>query len=146
RITPRRVAVAGLVIVVAAAGVLIPIVVRSSGKGLPAIDPNAAGIIDPGGGHITAQVALGDIPRGVASGAGGVWVARAGSGAVARIDRTTRNGTQRIPVGWGPTGGAYGDGAVWVANPDSRTVSRITPATDTVVQTIIVGNAPSAIA
>ena len=41
------------------------------GVGLTAIDANA-GVIDPANGHITGQVALGDIPSGIASGAGAV--------------------------------------------------------------------------
>jgi YVTN family beta-propeller protein len=141
----RRLAFAGLSVLLIAA-VVIPITVHlAKPAGLAGIDANATGIVDPASGHITQQIPLGDIPRGIASGAGSVWVALEASGQVARIDLRT-NSVQRIPVGSDPTGVAFGGGAVWVTNNDSRTVSRIDPASNTVVQSIPVGNAPSAIA
>jgi YVTN family beta-propeller protein len=145
RLTGRSLAVAGLaVLVIAAIG--IPVAVHHLGGGLPAVDANAAGTIDPASGHITGQVALGDIPSGIASGAGSVWIALEASGSVARVDPQSDTVVQRIPVGSDPAGVAFGGDAVWVTNSDSRTVSRIDPASNTAVQTIIVGNAPSAIA
>ena len=138
--------VAGLAFLVAAAAIGIPLVAHQLARGLPAIEANAAGIIDAGSGRITGQVPLGEIPSGVASGAGSVWVALPASGQVARLDPATDTVTQRILVGGNPTGIAFGGGAVWVTNADSRTVSRIDPAANRSVQTIPVGNAPSAIA
>jgi YVTN family beta-propeller protein len=146
RLTGRPLLVAGIVVLVIAAAIGIPLAVRSASKGLPSIDANAAGTIDPANGHITGQVSLGDIPGGIASGAGSVWVALPASGSVARIDPQTDAVIQKIPVGSNPTSVAFGSDAIWVTNSDSRNVSRIDPAADKSVQTIIVGNAPSALA
>jgi YVTN family beta-propeller protein len=146
RLAGRPLAIAGLALLVIMAAIGIPLVVHHLDGGLPAIDANAAGIIDPANGHITGQVALGDIPSGIASGAGSVWVALPAKGAVARIDPHTDAVIQQIPVGSNPTGIAFADDAIWVTNSDSRNVSRIDPAANRSVQTISVGNAPTAIA
>ena len=146
RFAGRRLLVGALVALVALAAIGIPTVVHRLDHGLPGIDANAAGIIDPANGHITGQVALGDIPSGIASGAGAVWVALPASNEVARIDPQTDAVVDRIPVGSNPTAIVFGDGAIWVTNSDSRNVSRIDPAANKSVKTIPVGNAPDAIA
>ena len=55
--------------------------------GLPGIDEDAVGLIDPDSGRITAQYAVGHGPEAVVAGAGSVWVANRLDGTVSRIDR-----------------------------------------------------------
>jgi YVTN family beta-propeller protein len=146
RLAGRPLAIAGLALLVIVAAIGIPLVVHRLDRGLPAIDANAAGIIDPANGHITGQVELGDIPSGIASGAGSMWVALPAKGQVARIDPTTDAITDSIDVGDDPTGVAFGDGGLWVADTGSGSVDRIDPTTDEVVKEVTVGNAPGPIA
>ncbi len=94
----------------------------------------------------TAEV--GRAPRGIAAGAGAIWVACRDDDVVWRIGADLGFDPSReiIPVGNGPTAVAFGAGAVWVANTGDGTVSRIDPETNEVVETIEVGNAPAGIA
>jgi DNA-binding SARP family transcriptional activator len=78
-------------------------------EGLPGISEDAVGVIDPDGGHITAQYAVGRGPGAVVSGAGSVWVANELDGTVSRIDRDRQIG--RIPVGGAPAALAFGGGS-----------------------------------
>jgi YVTN family beta-propeller protein len=142
----RRLVLAGagltLVIAVAAASYLV----TRPPPSLPAVDANAAGLIDAASGRIIAQVPVGSQPDGVAFGEGAVWVANRADNTVSRIDPIQRLVVQTIDVGAGPGALAVGFGSVWVANGDERTVSRINAATNRVVQTIVVGSGPSGVA
>lgn len=147
--TPRRrrgLVAAGVALALVAAALVIPAGWHRLQRGLPGIDAEALGAIDPSNGRITTQVPLGDGPNGIAMGAGAAWVALGATDEVARIDPAAGTVTQRIPVQANPTGVAFGDGAVWATNADAKTVSWIDPASDKVVRTIGVGNGPSAIA
>jgi peptide/nickel transport system substrate-binding protein len=142
----RTIVAVGVAFALVLAAVAVPVGVRRLHRGLPRIDANAVGLVDASNGHMTQQVALGDIPSGVTAGAGSEWVALASKNEVARVDPVTATVIQTIPVGESPVGIAYGDGAVWVANSNGRSVSRIDPQSNHVVKTIDVGNAPTAIA
>jgi YVTN family beta-propeller protein len=111
-----------------------------------AVEPNQLGVIDTTSGSITARVAVGVAPNGVAAGDGALWVANTDDNSVARVDPSTETVRQTIPVGGSPAGLAVSPGAVWVANGSDGTVSRIDPATNQVVQTIAVGNGPDGVA
>ncbi len=141
RLVPALVALAVLVVAVA-----VPVAIQRLDRGLPGVDADAVGVIDASNGSITTQIPLGDMPNGIATGAGSTWVALGATDQVARIDPENGTITQRIDVEDDPIGVAYGDDAVWVTNGDARSVSRVDPASQKQVDTIEVGNAPSAIA
>ena len=66
--------------------------------GLPGIDENYVGLIDPDSGRITSRYPVGSSPSAVDGGGGSVWIANAADGTVSRIDRE-RDEAVRIPVG-----------------------------------------------
>jgi YVTN family beta-propeller protein len=113
--------------------------------GLPGIDENWVGVIDPDGGRITAQYAVGRGPGAVVAGGGSTWVANSQDGTITRVDRE-RHQEVAIDVGGAPHGLAFGAGSLWVADGDGRSVAQIDPGTNRVQQRIDVGNAPSAVA
>ena len=65
---------------------------------------------------VTARIATGEHPCGIAAGFGAVWVANDGSGTLARIDPKTNRVTQRVRVGRGACSVATGSGFVWLTN------------------------------
>jgi peptide/nickel transport system substrate-binding protein len=89
---------------------------------------------------------VGPSPRGVAVGAGAVWVALHGASAVARLDPRTGRLKQTIRVGSGPSAIAVGRNEVWVANELDSTVSLINPNSGSVILTRAVAGAPTALA
>jgi YVTN family beta-propeller protein len=88
--------------------------------------------------------------RGLAVGAGAVWVGdvaqpATGGSAVLRIDPETNGVTARIPVPPEPAAIAVADGTVWVAS-DNGTLSRIDPVANVVTATVELGGALSGVA
>jgi YVTN family beta-propeller protein len=59
-------------------------------------------------------IPVGEGPRGVAVGAGSVWVANSTDGTVSRVDPNTNRVISTIEVGGTPDGAAVGEGMVWV--------------------------------
>jgi len=86
---------------------------------------------------------LGENPKGVALGAGSVWVANTESANVVRLS-TDGDEQAEIPVGGEPRLLAYGFGRVWVANGDGS-VDAIDPA-DNTVQSVEVDGSPEGVA
>ena len=113
--------------------------------GLPGIDENFVGMIDPDGGRITTQYAVGRAPGAVVVGGGSTWVANTLDGTISRIDREHHE-VVSIDVGGAPHGLAFGAGSLWVADGDARSVAQVNPGANKVQQRIDVGNAPSAVA
>jgi YVTN family beta-propeller protein len=113
--------------------------------GLPGIDENAVGVIDPDGDRITAQYPVGRGPGAVVAGGGSMWVANTQDGTITRVDRE-RHQEVAIDVGGAPHGLAFGAGSLWVADGDARSVAQIDPGTNKIQQRIPVGNVPSAVA
>ena len=113
-------------------------------EGLPSIDENAVGQIEPDSGLITAQYSVGKRPSAIVGGGGSVWIANAADGTVSRIDRDRRQTV--IPVGGRPAALAFGGGSLWVADSDARTVAQIDPGANKVLPSIEAGNAPRALA
>jgi YVTN family beta-propeller protein len=137
-----------LALLSAAAGLLVFGITRVTAPDrLPRIDENHVGAIDPDGGRITDQFAVGRGPAAVAAGAGSIWVADALDGTVSRIDRDSDPVTVRkFEVGGEPTALAFAAGSLWVANGESRTVAQIDPGTNRVTHPLHVGNASRGIA
>jgi class 3 adenylate cyclase len=70
--------------------------------------------LSPGSLTVSASVDLPDPPTALAFGAGGVWVASASAGTVARVDPQTNEVVKTIAIGHRPQGIVVGDGHVWV--------------------------------
>ena len=141
----RRLLVAGLVLAVIAAAVIVAVARPRAGgpAGLPA---NSVGLIDPAGGRVGAAVSVGS-PAGLAYGDGSVWAVDSTEGTLSRINPATHAVIEQIPVGSLPAAVAVTRGGnVWVANSGDGTVSRINAAAGRAVETIPVGNLPVAIA
>jgi YVTN family beta-propeller protein len=142
----RRLAAAGLAVVVAATAALVAVRAADGGRTIAAIEANSLGLINLKSDRLVGQVPLGVRSGPVAVGEGALWVANAEQGTVARVDPAARRVVQRITVGREPAGVVAGDGAVWVANSGERSVAWINPTTDTVVKNLQVGNGPTGIA
>jgi YVTN family beta-propeller protein len=146
-LSPLRVGIAALVVVIIAAAVSVGLLRRDGEvEGLDGLEGTALGFIDLDSGALLEQVPLTQRPGGIAFGAGAVWITDAVAGTVARVDAESRRVVETIQVDNGPSAVAVGEDAVWVTNGDAGTVSRINPRTNTVVQRIPVGNGPSGIA
>jgi DNA-binding beta-propeller fold protein YncE len=102
--------------------------------------------IDPQRRRITATIALGFPPGGVAAGDGAVWVTDELGDRVVRIDPATNRVVSAIAVGRGALGVAVGGGSVWVANTIGHSLTRIDPAANRVTATIRVPAGPRAVA
>lgn len=79
--------------------------------------------------QVTARIATGEYPCGIAAGFGSVWVANDGSGTLARIDPKTNRVTRRVRVGRGVCSVATGSGFVWMTNYRTASVVRVSPRT-----------------
>jgi YVTN family beta-propeller protein len=80
--------------------------------------------------RVTAAVAVGDRPVGLAVAYGAVWVANHGESTVSRIDLAVNRGVATIQVGSGPGRLMAFDGAVWVTDDRDQLVWRIDPSTN----------------
>jgi streptogramin lyase len=76
---------------------------------------------------LTARIATGEHPCGVAAGFGAVWVANDGSGTLARVDPKTNRVTRRARIGEGVCSVATGAGFVWVTNYRTGAIVRVSP-------------------
>ena len=106
---------------------------RPRADGLPGIDENYVGLIDPDGGRITKQIPVGSGPS--AATAAGLGMDRQRG----RRDRhayrpRARRGRAGIPVGGAPAALAFGGGSLWVADSDSREIAQVDPGHEPVVR------------
>jgi ABC-type branched-subunit amino acid transport system substrate-binding protein/streptogramin lyase len=102
--------------------------------------------IDPRTNKVTRTVPIGaDGARGVAVGAGSVWVATSDQGLVWRIEPGRPPRWRTIDVGVGVSFVSFGEGALWTANYVDGLVSRINPRTNRVTARTAIG-APQALA
>ncbi len=113
--------------------------------GLPGIDENAVGLIDPGDGRIAGQYPVGRGPAAAVAGGGSLWVANGLDGTVSRIDRA-RDQIVTVSVGGRPGALAFGAGSLWIADGDAGNVAQLDPGSNRVVQRIDFANAHRAIA
>jgi hypothetical protein len=138
----RRVAVAGLALVVAAAGLVVAgqaFLGRSTRSGQRGTDPGPPGL----NARVTAEIPMGRFPSEIAVGEGAVWVTVNAADPperwfVARIDPTTNSVTDEVEINEA-IDVAVGGGAVWVLGRDpgiGPAVFRIDPARREVAETI----------
>ncbi len=90
---------------------------------------------------VTARIATGEHPCGVASGFGSVWVANDGSGTLARVDPAKNRVARRIRVGRGACSVATGAGYVWATNYRTGSIVRVDPRTRR-VSSVKIGDEP----
>jgi peptide/nickel transport system substrate-binding protein len=147
--TPTRpkIVLAVAAVLALGAGVTVALVAPSSGGGhrLARFDENTVGVIDPGSGHLVAEVGVDLSPTALVSGFDVLWSVNTGANTVSRIDPAQRRVTRTYDVGVAPSAIAVGLGAVWVANSGSGSVTRIDPTTSD-SRTIDVGTSPGGVA
>ena len=88
------------------------------------VSPTVSSCESTESGRVVEPVAVGNVPSGIASGAGSLWVANSADGTVARIDPATLV-TTTIPVGNGPAAVAVNAAGAWVANAGDNAVVRV---------------------
>lgn len=88
--------------------------------------------IDARTGAMERDIEIGNAPRGIAVGAGSVWVSVRDDREVVRIDPDTGNVQARIALGGRPWPIEFGDGSVWVATLEGRLL-QIDPASNEVI-------------
>jgi streptogramin lyase len=76
---------------------------------------------------VTARIATGEHPCGIAAGFGSVWVANDGAGTLARINPKTNRVTRRIRLRPGVCSVATGAGFVWLTNYRTASIVRVSP-------------------
>ncbi|MDR3528631.1 MAG: YncE family protein [Rhizomicrobium sp.] len=104
------------------------------------------GRIDPKANSVTAVVAVGRNPIGIAGYGGSLWVANSEDNSVSRIDPSTNKVTATIAVGAKPQFIVGHSGAVWVTLNGAGKVARIDPATGAVTEIGGVGEHPAGLA
>lgn len=102
--------------------------------------------LDPESDTVAATVSTSTEPRGVAVGAGAVWVAGVTDGSLLRIDPATDGVVATVDIGGVPRNVAATDEAVWVTDNSGGRVVRVDPATNTVVAEVAVGVEPFKVA
>src|ERR1700730_1926357 len=111
---------------------------------------NNVSVIDTASNTVTAIVAVGPNPTGVAVHPGGtrVYVANQSSNTVSVIDTSTNTISATVAVGTFPTGVAVNPAGtrVYVTNQAGNTVSVLETATNTVIATVAVGQNPVGVA
>jgi DNA-binding SARP family transcriptional activator/ABC-type branched-subunit amino acid transport system substrate-binding protein len=141
---PRRVAVAGALLLAAAIGAAVFQLTRNEEM----VGTSGALLLDPGTGHVVDAVPLGTAPSNVAIGEGGVWVVDRDNRAISEIDPQTRRVARTFSTAGTPTDVAVGAGAVWITNADvaesvlPASVSRFDPQAGAVVDTIELARRP----
>jgi YVTN family beta-propeller protein len=140
---PWRVVALGAALVLAAGLAALAVTRSRDTDGLPRIDENAVGVIDPSKRAISAQYPVGRGPTAVTAGGGSVWVANSLDGTVTRID-PKRDQVVTISVAGTPDSVAFGGGSLWVADGEASRVTQVDPGANKIVQSIEVGNSPRA--
>jgi YVTN family beta-propeller protein len=127
----------------AAAAVLLAVLVvailatRNSGGGLPGVDPNQVGLVDPASNRVVAQVPVGLRPGPVSAGAGAVWVGNLDDRTLTKVDPQHRSSAGAVTLeDRTPTALAVGAGGVWIAHGALGSVSRVDPQFGRVTSTV----------
>jgi DNA-binding SARP family transcriptional activator/ABC-type branched-subunit amino acid transport system substrate-binding protein len=142
---PRRVAVAGALVLAVAIGVGAWRLASGEQEHRSA----GALVLDADTGDLRETISFGTAPSSVAVGEGSVWVLDGDDKTVTQIDPETNRVRRVFSTSSTPTDIAAGSGAVWVGNAPSRglsdfpaSVSRIDPASGVVVGTVDLPPAP----
>ena len=120
----RRPVVAALVVLAAAAATIAVVLVRGPADDVLVVR-NSVAVIDPNNDRIVGDVHVGAQPRGVAFGAGGVWVPNTGDETVTRIDPRTLRADPGIGVGGAAVDIAILGSKLWIATDGAGAVVRV---------------------
>lgn len=96
--------------------------------------------IDPASGKVAGSVQLGGLPRGVAAGAGAVWVTDYSNDKVLEIDPASVQVESSLSVDDAPTAIVTGGGAVWAISSNAGVLTAIDPASDRIRDTLEITN------
>jgi len=98
----RRLAAAGLAVVVAATAALVAVRAADRGRTIAAIEANSLGLINLKSDRLVGQVPLGVRSGQVAVGGGAVWVVDYDEGILYALDPATGAARRQVPVGTAP--------------------------------------------
>ncbi len=118
---------------------------RGSNAAPPTPGPDQLVVLRAADGRVADAIPAGPRPTAVAAAPDGVWVALAGVNQVVRIDRRTRQITERVATPDAVNGLAVGEGSVWATVDLKRQLLRIDPASGAVTSADI-ANGPGAVA
>jgi YVTN family beta-propeller protein len=137
----RRIAVAGITALLAAAAVLAALL-ATRGEPSPAVHVlgNSLAVIDPASNRVERQIPVGPRPASIVYGKHALWVANLDENSISRVDPRTNRVVRTIPTDASPAGIAFAAGSLYVANSDAATVSRIEPQYGRAMRTIAVRN------
>ncbi len=129
RARPRRLLVAGALLVVGAATAAWILLPDGGSRPIDAVPLNAVGSIDPKTNKLVGYVPNVNYPLKIAAGGGSVWTLDSGSQTVSKIDPKTMRIDWSFNVGLSPSGWlssiAYAGGSVWAVRGIDETVIRI---------------------
>ena len=97
----------------------------TTGSGDVAVVPNSVAVIDPSNDRIVGDVRVGSHPRGLAVGAGGVWVANTSDATVTLLDPQGLTAVRTYGVGGSAIDVAVDGDTGWVATDGDDTLVRI---------------------
>jgi DNA-binding SARP family transcriptional activator/streptogramin lyase len=137
----RRRLVAALVVALAATAALAVALRPDASSPADVVVPNSLAVLDPANGRIVGDVRVGAQPRGVAVGAGGVWVANTGDETVTGIDPDTLQPFKTYGVGGAALDIAIRNEILWVALDGAKAVARIDTRSEAVETFSVPGNA-----
>jgi YVTN family beta-propeller protein len=135
RAAPLAAAAALVLAVVLTAGFLLRSGAAHAGPVLLA-GANGVVAVNAGSGRPVTATRLTGPPEAVGSGAGSIWAAEPGTGAISRIQAGSGVAVDQILVGGEPGSVVSGGEAIWAASTVGATLVRIDPATEGVTQTI----------
>ena len=139
----RLLVVTGALLLVAAVGAGVVLLLRDGGSETQTIAGGNAGALDPRTGELLATIPLGTSPTSIAVGEGSVWVLDADDRTVSQIDPKELAVVRTFSTGSTPTDLAVGAGGIWIGNgvrqvrtalPES--VSRFAPESAVLDETI----------
>ena len=123
----RRLAVGGVLTLVAAATVAVTALLLRDDPEPVVVPPNSLAAIDPETNRVTATFQTGIRPGPVAAGGGSVWVGNLDDKSLTRIDAAAPAVAGTIPLSSTPTAITLGLDAVWVVNARLGTLYRVNP-------------------
>jgi DNA-binding SARP family transcriptional activator/ABC-type branched-subunit amino acid transport system substrate-binding protein/streptogramin lyase len=133
------IAVGAALLAVAAIAAAVLASLGSRRAGLPSLEPNSLGLIDPSTGDIRAALAIAGTPARLQASGRRVWVTSDDARTVSLIDAGTPSIASVVAIGAFPSDFAVGDGGVWVIDRVTRRLVEISPDYPTVVRSVAIG-------
>ena len=142
RVSPRRLALAAGLLILAAA--VAAAVVRLTEGGEPAealaeVEADSVAVVDPRSNRVVGQVSIPGQPSLVAADARSVWVASDPSRTIARIDARTLAVRRIVPTNLIPGGLAAQEGAAWLLDGRTSELVKVEAAYDVAARRLLPG-------